>query len=192
MRFIAKYAKYAVQIRPQIIEAYATGHTKVVQPQIVAQFSLNLVDGDERALARQMWSFNGFYQEEDMVSIVAPDYRISAFDSRLAQAENDWTDEERELVETVLSRTAERFPQDLIVIEEKRVAIPWPTYDTFPGEVDELLLKIEADGFALTDILAYEQENQNRPEVIAALEEAIDLDDIGDRMREQAEEELVG
>src|SRR5262245_33132497 len=103
MRFVSKYARYMVQVRPQIVEAYATGANKVVQPQLVATFAVDLVTGDERALARQHFSFNGFAQEQDLVTIVEPDARISAFDSRLAQAEQGWTDEERELVETVLT-----------------------------------------------------------------------------------------
>jgi hypothetical protein len=193
MRFISKYAKYALQVRPQVVEAYATGATKIVQEQLVARFSIGEVTGDERSLARQYFAFNGFYQEEDLVTIVEPDYRISAFDSLKAQAQEGWTDEEREWVEKALLREAELDPQSLVAIEAKRATPPWPTYDAFTGTPAALCKKIEEDGYEFLAVLNYERENQNRPEVIAKLELACDLDDEGLRMGDQMpEEELVG
>jgi len=194
MRFISKYAKYMVQVRPQIVEAYATGQTKVIQQPLVAAFDLGLVQGDERAIARQVFSFNGFAQEQDLVTVVEPDARISAFDSRLAQAELGWTDDERELVEAVLVDNARKLPEDLIVIEEIRAEPPWPTYDSFKGTKNALLKKIEEDGYDFAAVLAYERENQNRPEIVTALEQACDLKGEGLMVREQMveEEELVG
>ena len=195
MRFISKFAKYALQVRPQVVEAYATGATKVTQEQLVAQFSIQAVTGEERALARQVFSFNGFYQEEDWVTIVEPDYRISAFDSLIAQHELHWTDDERVAVEQALIRESEAHPQDVYVIEAKRAQIPWPTYDSFKGTPAALCKKIEEDGYSFVDVLSYERENQNRPEVISKLELACDFVDDGLRIAEQmpeGEEELVG
>jgi len=193
MRCISKFAKYALQVRPQVVEAYATGATKIVQEQLVARFSLNAVQGEERALARQHFAFNGFYQEEDLVTIVEPDYRISAFDSIEAQAQEGWSDEEREWVERALVREAEIHPQDLLVVAVKRALAPWPTYDEFKGTATQLCKKIEEDGYEFASVLDYERENQNRAEVIAKLELACDLTDDGLRIEEQMpEEELVG
>ena len=193
MRCISKFAKYALQVRPQVVEAYATGATKIVQEQLVARFSLNAVQGEERALARQHFAFNGFYQEEDLVTIVEPDYRISAFDSIEAQAQEGWSDEEREWVERALVREAEIHPQDLLVIEARRVEPPWPSYDAYRGSPTQLCKKIEEDGYEFASVLDYERENQNRPEVVAKLELACDLTDEGLRIEEQMpEEELVG
>ena len=193
MRFVSKYAKYMVQVRPQIVEAYATGQSKVIQPQLIAAFDVAFVGSDERALARAHFSFNGFAQEQDLVTIVEPDARISAFDSRKAQAENGWTDEERQMVEAVLIDNARKLPEDLIVIEEVRAQAPWPTYDSFKGSPTALCKKIEEDGYDFLSVLNYERENQNRPEVISKLELACDLEDDGLRIQEQMpEEELVG
>jgi len=194
VRFISKFAKYALQVRPQVVEAYATGAHKITQEQLVARFTIQAVTGDERALARQIFSFNGFYQEEDWVTIVEPDYRISAFDSVISQHEEHWTDEERVMVEQALIREAELHPQDVYVIEAKRAQIPWPTYDSFKGTNAQLCKKIEEDGYSFVDVLAYERENQNRPEVVAKLELACDFVDDGLRINEQMaeEEELVG
>jgi hypothetical protein len=189
MRFIAKYAKYAVQVRPQVVEAYATGATKIIQTQLTAQFTIDLTTPEEKAIARQLWSFNGFYQEEDLVTIREPDYRISAFDTRLAQMEVGWSDEERETVEQALSAIAIRTPGDVLLIEEKRAEPPWPTYDTYNGTRVQFLKKLHEDGYELADVLAYERENQNRDEVVATLEQALEAEP--DTTPER-EEELVG
>ena len=174
MRFVSKYAKYILHCRRQIAEHYATGESQIIQRQLLAEFQVGILTGDERALARQHFSFNGFAQEQDLVTIVEPDARISAFDSRLAQAELGWTDAERELVEAELIKVARLLPEDLIVIEEIRLAPPWPTYDAFPGDATKLLMRVEDDGYDLADVVAYERENQNRPEVIFMLEKAIE------------------
>ena len=191
MRFIAKFGKYAVQVRPQVVEAYATGGVKIVQTQLKAEFSIHIATPEERALARQMWTFNGFYQEEDWVTIVEPDYRISAFDSILAQAELGWTDEEREQVEQTLTEIARKIPGDVIRVEQKRAVPPWPTYDHFPGTRADLLKKIADDGFDLAQVLVYERENQNRDEIVAFMEAALE-DEIPESAYLAEEEELVG
>jgi len=186
MRVLSKYGQYKIQVRPQVTEAYATGQTKIIQSALVASFSLGEVNAEERAIARARFAFNGFYQEEDMVSVVEPDYRISAFDSLKAQTLNHWSDEEREQVEHTLRRSAERLPQDLIVMEEEKLDPPWPTYDSFPGTQAELLTKIDEDGFDLQTVLNYERENQNRDKLVAAMEKALAVD-----AALEPEEELV-
>lgn len=193
MRFVSKYAKYMLHARRQIVESYATGESRVIQKQLLAVFEVGLVNAEERALARSHFSFNGFAQEQDLVTIVEPDARISAFDSRLAQAQNGWTDEERELVERELIENARRLPEDLIVMEEIRLAPPWPNYDRFTGDVSQLLMKIEDDGYDLDATLAYERENQNRSDVIYMLEKASELlPGARPSTLRESEEELVG
>jgi hypothetical protein len=174
MRFLSKYAKYIVSVQPQINESYATGHTKTIQRPIYAIFALDGVTGEERSLARAHFSFNGFYQNEDLVTIVEPDYRISLFDSEVAQRREGWSDEERLMVEAELIEKARLFPDDLLVIEEVRLTPPWPNYDSFSGAQPELLEKIHSDGYDYADVLAYERQAQNRPEVIAALERMLE------------------
>jgi len=194
MRYVSKYAKYMINVRKPIIEYYATGQQSTIQSEITAVFDVGLVSGDERALARSHFSFNGFSQEQDEVTIVEPDARISAYDTRLAQIENGWSDEERELVERALNEEAQRLPDDMIAIEETRTLPPWPNYDSFKGSRDQLLSKIEEDGFDFAQALAYERENQNRPEIVAALEQSVLLKQEGLMVREQLvqEEELLG
>jgi len=173
MRVLARYGRYMVQVRPQISEAYANGAVKVTQTPLLAEFREGLMTPEERALCKQSWTFNGFYQEQDEVTPVEPDYRLGLFDSIKAQIDNGWTDEERRLVEEALERTAVREPNSVIVVHEARLEPPWPTYDSFTGSVNELCTKIAEDGYDLETVLTYEEENQDRPEIVAAFRQLI-------------------
>lgn len=190
MRVIARYGRYAVQVRSQITEAYATGHTKVIQGQLIAHFHEGGLTPEERGLAKANWSFNGFYQEQDEVTPVEPDYRIGLFDSHVAQAQQGWSDEDRRTVEEELARLAVLYPTTLIVISQERALPPWPNFDSFTGSLNELCSKIVEDGYPFEGVLAYEEENQDRPEVVQALKQLID--DAVTAPREQQVEEVVG
>src|SRR5262249_29629516 len=173
MRFISRFGRYGVAIRPQIQEAYATGMVKVIQTPLDAMFHEGRLLPNERELAVTHWAFNGSYQERDEVTTVAPDYRIGAFDSIETQLDRQGTNEERKQVEAELVSLAERYPNDLMVVPETVLAPPWPRYDSFEGSTDKLLAKISEDGYAVSDVLAYERANQNREDVITALEQML-------------------
>jgi len=188
MRVLSRYGRYSQQVRPQIAEAYANGVVKVTQTPLLAEFREGLMTPEERALCKQSWTFNGFYQEQDEVTPVEPDYRLGLFDSIQAQAQNGWSDEDRRAVEEALIATAAREPNSIIVVAETRLAPPWPTYDTFDGSVNDLCAKIIEDGFTFESVLAYEAENQDRPEVVGALKQLIaDSEDARETL-----EEIVG
>jgi len=191
MRFISKYAKYMLNVRNPIVEHYATGQSKEIQRALIAKFDIMVPTADERALARQRFSFNGFAQEQDLVTIVEPDARISGYDSVLTQREEGWSDEERELVEQALLAEARRLPEDLVVVETEPLSPPWPTYDSYKGNAKQLVRKVEEDGYDFADVLAYEQENLNRPEVVDLLQEVISGEGMLVGVVEQ-EETLVG
>jgi len=195
MRFVSKYARYILNVRRPITEYYATGQSKEVQRALVAQFDVAVANADERAQARQRFSFNGFAQEQDKVTIVEPDARISGYDTRLAQIEHGWSDEERELVEEELLKEVNRLPEDLFLVEEIRALPPWPTYDHYKGNAKQLIRKIEEDGFDFGEVLVYERENLDRPEVVDLLQEAIAFKGDGLAVHERIldpEETLVG
>jgi hypothetical protein len=189
MRVLARYGRYTLQVRPQISEGYANGVVKVTQSSLVAQFREGLMTPEERALCKQSWTFNGFYQEQDEVTPVEPDYRLGLFDSIAAQIESGWTDDERRQVEEALIETAGREPNAVIVVAEAKLPPPWPTYDQFTGSVNALCTKIVEDGYTLEAVLAYEEDNQDRPEIVAALKQLI-ADGLGDRR--EALEEVLG
>jgi len=171
MRFISKFGKYGTVIRRDLVEYYASGASKVVQTPINAMFQEGQLLPHERELALTRFSFNGSYQEIDEVTTVAPDYRIGAFDTIQAQIDNQWTDEERRQVEDELTKLAEASPNELLLVPETVLPPPWPRYDSFEGSLDKLIAKITDDGYVLADVLAYERANQNRENVIDALEQ---------------------
>ena len=170
MRFIAKYGSYAVQVQHEIAEPFATGQVRLLQKSIVAQFQPWGMKPLERELAIAHWgnNWNGFYQEQDEVTVVPPDYRIGVFDSEEAQVEHNWSDEERELVERTLIENGQ-ITDNVIAIPLTVVPAPWPRYDDYNGSTDELLRKLVQDGHELADVLEYERAHLKREDVIAGL-----------------------
>lgn len=173
MRFVSRYGGFVVSIRPIITEAYAVGIQKTIQEPIYARFSVLTTRPEEVDLANEHWrSFNGFYQQEDEVTIVPPDYRIGAFDTELAAIEQSWSDETRHEVEQALIDYAERW-NDIIVVPVAVLAPPWPRYDEYAGTPISLARKLVDEGYDLSEVMAYELVNQNRADVLAAIEDMV-------------------
>jgi len=168
--FIAKYGRYCLQCRPEISEQFATGMGRVTQRALYAQFEPQQHNAEERAEAlRRFYLVGGSPQNVDEATHVEPDYRIGRFDTRAAQGESGWSDEERELVESELVRHCDIYPEQLFRMPEVLAAAPWPAYDTFKGSVAQLVKKVAEDGYDPHEVIAYEMANQNRDTVIAAL-----------------------
>jgi len=174
MRFISRFGRYGTMVRRDLTEYYASGVSKVIQTPLVAQFHEGHLLPAERELAVAHWSFNGSYQERDEVTTVAPDYRIGAFDTIQAQIDNQWSDEERRMVEEELQELAADYPNDLMAVPEVKLSPPWPRYDEFEGSLVDLMQKLVDDGYQLEEVLAYERQSQDRVEVIEALEQMIE------------------
>src|SRR5262245_39649967 len=165
-----------VQVRPMVQEYYATGGTRVLQEQILADFHVELVRPHERQLALEQFHFRGLYQERDEVTTVPPDYRIGLFDTEAAQADRGWSDETREEVEAFLSRIADRH-EHILIAPRASVPPPWPRYDEYPGTIQKLGQKLLAEGHDLQQTLTYERETQNRPRVVEEIQRLIENPD---------------
>jgi hypothetical protein len=191
MRFISRYGRFGVCLRPQIDEAYATGMAKVIQTPLYAFFHPYNLTNDERELALKTWggSWNGAYQELDEATFVQPDYRIGVFDSHEGQATHSWSNSEREFVEEQLVAYANRW-EDIIQVPTTFVEPPWPKYDEFKGTAQALVRKLVEEGHDLEQTLAYEQSVQNRAKVIEALNLAISDPETREAL-EPEEEEVV-
>ena len=189
MRFASKFGRFGVQIRPMIQEAYATGMAKVVQEPIYAMFEPWLLLPHERELAMAHWSFNGFLQQEDQVSVVPPDYRIGVYDSELDQANKGWSDEIRLEVERVLTANA-AITDNILVLPLTAVPAPWPRYDEYTGTPASLLRRLLDDGHDLEAVLAYELASQARPKIVEMLEAQIASPDVALEVEPQKEEVL--
>jgi len=186
MRFISKYGRFGVQIRPLIQEYYATGATHVLQQSVYAMFEPYKLTPIEREMAVHHWSFNGSYQEQDEVTIVQPDYRIGLFDSEEARVQLGWSEEvEDEVVRTLLD-LADRF--DDILPVRSMIPPPWPRYDEFRGTPQALVRRLVEDGHDLDAVLTYERDHQKRPKVIEEITKALESGTV----ELDAEEEVVG
>ena len=173
MRFISQYGRYGVQLRPMIQEAYATGMAKVIQEPLYAFFHPYEITNEERDLALRTWGdWPGSYQQLDEVTLVAPDHRIGLFDSYKAQADYGWSEEEREYVEQQLIEYANRWV-DIVQVPPTFIEPPWPNYAEFKGTAAALARKLVEEGHDLEQVLAYEEQTQNRPKVVEAINELL-------------------
>lgn len=96
------------------------------------------------------------------------DIRGHFFDIDVASEKEGWTEDEKEAVRTALIRKASQWPEAVQIHSVARTKIPFPTYHDVPGDkVAQLVIDL---GIA-EQSLAYEQENENRPEVVNPLQE---------------------
>jgi hypothetical protein len=140
------------------------------QTELSADFNPDLRNEEDTSVALSELSFRGLAIYEDGRP-VQPHYRISVFDSEIAKMQNGWTDEDEALVVQTLrgGQHGAMYVEVVPVAAEK----PWNGYDELDKaeRVVELALAIGAD---LEKVAQYEAENQNRPGVIAALQDAIE------------------
>jgi len=169
MRFISRHDGFGVLVQGEDRINFANGSSQVTRKEIAAYFKPGMLRPHEREAAIAKFNFNGLYQEMDEATMVPPDYRIGLFDSMLAQEQNGWTDEEREMVEQRLSSDAEKYG-NLLVAPRSSVPPPWPNYDVYTGTAQKLMQKLLAEGHDISKTLTYERETQDRPKVVEALE----------------------
>lgn len=99
---------------------------------------------------------------------------LSYYDVKQDQLRNGWTDEE---VEEIVRRVDE-VAHAAIRCEPPRLKAPWPAYDKLVAQgqrtIDKVAAKIaekvQEDGYSPHEVVAYERQNLNREQVIAALE----------------------
>lgn len=168
MQFQSKAAAYQVLVRPEVKRYSPDGMVVIdtIRP-LTAEFGKW---GAEYKFTNPMTG----------ATDTTADIRGHFFDSVVAQEEEDWTDEEREVVEKVLLNLCNKVPEYVWVYSEPEVPAPWPTYDdTHHKQIPTLA---ETLGL-VSEALLYEQKHKNRPEVTKLLEEAL--------QRATVEEELT-
>jgi hypothetical protein len=164
--------QFGVLVQGEMRENYANGTSRVTQREISAYFKPDPLRPHEREYALSQFHFLGLYQEMDEATTVPPDYRIGIFDSLVAQEQNGWTDEERQMVEERLISDAEKY-ENVVVAPRASVPPPWPNYDLYQGTVPQLMKKLVAEGHDVNKTLIYERETQNRDRVVEAIEELL-------------------
>ena len=175
MRFVSKYGRYGVQVRPVIAEAFATGQVRIIQQPIHAIFNIHGITADERDFALTNFVFRGFYQEADEVSVVPFDYRIGVYDTDHAAASEGWDADTKQFVESTLVELCQFG--DIALIPVIALAPPWPKYDSYRGAPSQLIRKLVDEGFDLEAVLAYESsDGPQRQPVIDALVDVLSND----------------
>ena len=175
MRFISQYPNYGVQVRPQRVHPLGDGTRQIVQEGLYVTFRSvdkgGMIYEKERYEASQRFAFHGTQQEQDEATPIDPIHRLSVLDTVEDAREKGWSPEDSALIEETLERLTQQTPNALIKIEGTPVPAPYPNYDDYAGDAQELVLKLTEDGHDLAQVLLYEQNfGPRRPDVIEALQ----------------------
>jgi hypothetical protein len=192
MRFISHYRNFAVGIFPRSVEILPGGVEREIRPGLTAHFVHGDVTAEELRFAESTFAFHGRTLGEDTVTLTPIIGRLSTYDTENPenvelyhridqQMEGQPTMDGRgvwaegytkALVEAKLS---ERADGDMFAkVPEETVAAPWPRYNEFAGSIDELVARLRQDGHHLPAVLAYEKQNLRRPDVMKAIEAALE------------------
>jgi hypothetical protein len=177
MRFISQYPNYGIQVRKQLVHPLGDGTRQVVQEGLYVLFQSvdkgGMIYEKERYAASEYFDFHGTQQEQDEATPVEMIHRLSVLDTVDDAERNDWSREDIELIETTLMGMAISSPNALMVVATTPIPAPYPAYDNYAGDAQELVLKLTEDGHDLGEVLLYEQNfGPRRPDVIEALQVA--------------------
>lgn len=177
MRFLSQLKALHVTVRSHRDEHTAlneagTPITVPARPALEAQFEHGNLTYEDAALIKAHYPKIIGTNEDEAHRPLDPTYRFSVFDSELAQLNNGWTDDERLEVEEFLKA---RVGQDFFFVERGPLARPWPNFDEM--EAEQILVVAQATDADLKTLIAYEQENEARIEVIEILSEAVESAD---------------
>lgn len=173
-RFAAKFANYTHGVRTGRWMVLSDGQRQENTKHLQAKFRRGVLSEEEENVAIAGLNHTGRPIDQDTSEHVSPRSRISGFDSVEAQEFNGWTDEERELVENTL-RTSPFNGIEFLELDSVAAKKPWPSYDNTPADL--IADYVQMTGVPLEQVLQYERENANRPDVIETLLGAEDEDD---------------
>lgn len=159
-RYHSSIAAYQVLVRPERKVWNRDGDVLIdTVPPLTAEFAYH---GGEFAFDNTLTGARD----------VGADIRGFFFDSALQAEEKGWSQEEHDLVVSTLDKLCDRTPEYIWHHEAARIEAPWPTYDqTHHNTVPQL-----AEQLGLVDhALQYEQQNLNRPSIVAKLTETLNF-----------------
>ena len=172
MQLISCSPKLRIDIREEKPNYTPTGHALPSTPALFVQFYPGGSDHPRaRELADQLPGlWQGVGRDEDPYTT-----RIGWWDSFAAQADYDWSDEDREFVER---RILEVGDPNVMVVEEVALDAPYAKYDahrkvqgkrTIEHVIADITQTFEVAGFDVEAAVAYEKQNGNDQRVIDAL-----------------------
>jgi hypothetical protein len=179
MRVISQYTNHVVQIRPQRQRSLGDGNIEILQDPIYAVFTPVQQGGflyeNEKDEAERHFKFNGRTQHQDEATPTDVDDRLSIFDTDEEAEKQGWDAETKALVEDTFTRKAVSSPNAILIVQTTAIPAPFPNYDTYTGEMEDLVLMLVDQGHDLERVLHYERTfGRKRPEVIQALESGIE------------------
>jgi hypothetical protein len=191
MRFVSRWGRFSIVLRPMIQEAYATGMAKVIQEPIYARFAPDIMNHLDREVAIKTWAnWNGGYQELDEVTMIPPDYRIGVFDTDISAQQYGWDEATKAWIDEELTQYAVMY-EDIAIVPKTLIDPPWPNYDTFKGSVPALMRKLVEEGHNLHEVLEYENAVQGRGKIVEAIQALIDDPEGLEALQPEREEEVV-
>jgi hypothetical protein len=153
------------------------GELARIIPDLSAQFVTGgaVPDYARDAVSKLPGFLRGIGLDED------PYTRVGWFDSVVAQEANGWTDAERKEVEDALIAAEGLY---FVRADQPKLSPPWPAYDNLKAQgkrtaamvAEKIVERVVEDGYDVGQVLAYETQNLNRREVIAALEALVDTE----------------
>ena len=180
MRFVSQYTNFVINVRnPR--KKYTEYGVDVQEEGIMAEFDANSWDQRDMEVALGAFDFHGLFQFEDEATPVPPAYRVSVYDTDEQASANEWDEETKAFVEQKLL-SARSLGRDFVLVQEVALEAPWPSYDSFEGDPEALVVLALDLGFSLEDCIAYESSKwgQRRPDVLEALQTGIEARDSGE------------
>jgi hypothetical protein len=174
MRFISVYPGLRVVLRNQRTEQLADGSRREIRPGLYAQFAPNEFNEREREAAFERFGnqiYKGSRMTDETLTVPASQiWRIGVWDSAWIDA-----DERGEAERLMLAHR--RLNLDFIHVEPVRVPKPWANIDkirvmgrrTMEHVVAEIVRITQEIGVDPAAVAAWERDNENRYEVLAAL-----------------------
>lgn len=172
MRFVSKYLNYAHSVRPGRFMVLQDGQRQELTRELFVEFvpAPRILSEDEIEFGIKNLNHHGLPIDRNTETHFSPRHRLSGFDTVEAALQQDWTDEERQIVEQSLL-SSPHFGQDFLQLPEAPVEKPWATYDTTPGQK---VIGLARDlGIDLEQVLAYEKQNRNDAGLVYLLEQEI-------------------
>jgi len=183
MRCLSPHARYSINVfdaQEQIVtDARGYAHAVPVGIQVMANFENTGLLEHEIELALSSFSFSGLAEG------VNPLTKVGVFDTEvycLKYPERD-REEIQAQIEERLRELQKMHPSQFIIAETPTAPKPWAKYDD--DSIESVLAVQQATGTSPTVVRRYEEENQNRRQIIEAMT-ALEGEDV-----EETPEEIV-
>jgi hypothetical protein len=174
MRCISPHAGYSIQVfegnEQVVMDARGYASTVVLQKPVIANFQQGGLLDHEIGDALEYFNFSG------LPDGVNPLTRVASFDTEAyveqfpekAKGDKPGRSEMLVQIDDRLRELQARHPNEFIIVEQPQSPRPWPSYDTDDAEfIVRFQERLQVDPQV---VRLYEVENQNRDEIVSAME----------------------